>query len=100
MKKSKIKEKLYSGETCLGTWLFLPSPDIVEIVGLAGLDFVIIDMEHSAITYENTSLMIMAAESKEISPFVRIPELNGSHILRTLDSGAHGIQIPHVENIN
>lgn len=97
MKKSHIKEKMYSGNVCLGTWLFLPSPDVVEVVGLAGLDFVVIDMEHSPITYENTSSMIVAAESKGIAPYVRISELSASHILRTLDTGAHGIQIPHVE---
>ena len=99
MKKSNIKEKMYSGNVCLGTWLFLPSPDVVEIVGLAGLDFVVIDMEHSPITYENTSSMIVAAESKGIAPYVRIPELSVSHILRTLDTGAHGIQIPHIETL-
>ena len=99
MKKSYIKEKMYSGNVCLGTWLFLPSPDVVEIIGLAGLDFVVIDMEHSPITYENTSSMIVAAESKGIAPYVRISELSASHILRTLDTGAHGIQIPHVETV-
>ena len=97
MNRTKIKEKMYSGDVCLGTWLFLPSPDIVEIVGLAGLDFVVIDMEHSPITYENVSSMIVAAENGGIAPYVRISELSASHILRTLDTGAHGIQIPHVE---
>ena len=97
MKKSYIKDKMKSGDVCLGTWLFLPSPDVVEIIGLAGLDFVVIDMEHSPITYENTSSMIVAAESMGIAPYVRISELSSSHILRTLDTGAHGIQIPHVE---
>ena len=97
MKISHIKDKMYSGNFCLGTWLFLPSPDVVEIIGLAGLDFVVIDMEHSPITYENTSAMIAAAESKGIAPYVRISRLSASHILRTLDTGAHGIQIPHVE---
>ena len=100
MNKSHIKNKMYSGEVCLGTWLFLPSPEVVEIIGLAGLDFVVIDMEHSPITYENTSSMIVAAESKGIAPYVRIPELSASHILRTLDTGAHGINIPHVETAN
>jgi len=97
MKKSQIKEKLYSGEVCLGTWLFLPSPDVVEIVGLAGLDFVVIDMEHSPITYNNASSMIIAAENNGIAPYVRIPQLSASDILKTLDTGAHGIQVPHVE---
>ena len=80
MKKSHIKDKMYSGNVCLGTWLFLPSPDVVEIIGLAGLDFVVIDMEHSPITYENTSAMIVAAKGKGIAPYVRISQLSPSHI--------------------
>lgn len=97
MDKSQLKKKLYSGQTCLGTWVFLPSPDVVEIIGLAGLDFVVIDMEHSPITYQNIVPMIVAAENKGLIPLVRVSELGGSHVLRTLDSGAHGIQIPHID---
>ncbi len=98
MKKSYIKQKMYDGNICLGTWVFLPSPDVVEIIGLSGLDFIVIDMEHSPITYQNAASMIISAEKTGLTPYVRIPELNGSNILRTLDTGAHGIQIPHVEN--
>ena len=89
---------MYSGAVCLGTWLFLPSPDVVEIIGLAGLDFVVIDMEHSPITFNDLSSMIVAAESNGVTPYVRVSELSASDILRTLDSGAYGIQVPHVED--
>ena len=61
-----------------GNLFFLPSPDVVEIAGLAALDFVVINMEHCPITYENTACMIVAAESKEIAPYVRISELNAT----------------------
>lgn len=50
MDKMSLKNKLYQGKTCLGTWVFIPSPDIMEIIGLAKFDFAVIDMEHSAIT--------------------------------------------------
>ena len=98
MKKSYIKQKMYDGNICLGTWVFLPSPDVVEIIGLSGLDFIVIDMEHSPITYQKAASMIIAADKIYLTLYVRISELNGSNILRTLDTGAHGIQIPHVEN--
>ncbi len=94
-----VKERMYAGNVCLGTWLFMPSPDVVEVIGLTGLDFVVIDMEHSPITHSTLSPMIVAAESKGITPYVRVPQLSASDILRTLDSGAHGVQIPHVENV-
>ena len=100
MDKITLKNKLYRGETCLGTWVFIPSPDIVEIIGLAKFDFAVIDMEHSAITLQDAVSMIRAAESRNLTPLIRVSYLDHSCILRALDSGAHGIQLPHIETAN
>lgn len=97
MDKMNLKNKLYNEETCLGTWLFIPSPDIIEIVALAKFDFAVIDMEHSAITLKDAVSMIRAAESRNMTPLIRVSYLDASCILRALDSGAHGIQLPHIE---
>ena len=66
--KTSLKRRLYSGETCLGTWVFMPSPDIMEIVGLAGWDFAVIDMEHSAVTLQDAVAMIRGAECRGLDP--------------------------------
>lgn len=92
-----LRDKLYKKELCLGTWVFIPSPDIIEIIGLAGFDFVVIDMEHSAITLQDAVSMMRAAESRGVSPLIRVPCMDETFIKRALDSGAHGIQLPHVE---
>jgi 4-hydroxy-2-oxoheptanedioate aldolase len=92
-----LKKRLYEHQTCLGTWLFLPSPEVVEIVALAGFDFAVIDMEHSPTTHEQMVRMIVAAESKSMTPLVRVPDLSASLLLKTLDSGAHGVQLPHID---
>jgi len=97
MDKGILKKRLYSGEVCLGTWVFIPSPDIMEIIGLAKFDFAVIDMEHSAITLQDAVSMIRAAESRDLIPLIRVTRLDSSYILRALDSGAHGIQLPHIE---
>lgn len=98
MERDILKKKLYSGQTCLGTWMFIPSPDLMEIVGLAGFDFAVIDMEHSPITFTDAISMIRAAESRNLTPLIRASSLDPSLVLRSLDSGAHGIQVPHTEN--
>lgn len=98
MERDTLKKKLYGGQICLGTWMFIPSPDLMEIVGLAGFDFAVIDMEHSPITYADSIAMMRAAESRHLTPIVRVSSLDASSILRSLDSGAHGIQLPHIEN--
>jgi 4-hydroxy-2-oxoheptanedioate aldolase len=97
MDRMALKRKLVSGKACLGTWVFMPSPDIMEIIGLAGFDFAVIDMEHSAITLSDAVSMIRAAETRGLAPLVRVSSLESTHILRSLDSGAHGIQLPHIE---
>ncbi len=96
MEKGTLKKRLYDGETCLGTWLFLPSPDIIEMVGCAKFDFAVIDMEHSAITLQDAVSMIRAAETRNLTPLLRV-NAEASCVLRALDSGAHGIHFPHTE---
>lgn len=91
-----LRKRLFGGDTCLGTWLFLPSPEVIEIVARAGLDFAVIDLEHSPITHQQMVSMIVAAENQGMTPLVRVPELESSPLLRALDSGAHGVQLPHI----
>lgn len=94
-----LKEKLQNGQFVLGTWCEIPSPMSVNILAKSGLDFVIIDMEHGSVDYETSQNMIMAAQSENCTPIVRVSENNESCILRALDQGPGGIIIPHIENI-
>ena len=41
-----LKKKLASGAACPGAWLRLPSPEATEVIGDAGLDWVLFDDEH------------------------------------------------------
>ncbi|MDO8750780.1 MAG: aldolase/citrate lyase family protein [Dehalococcoidia bacterium] len=101
MQKNKTKAKLKAGEVVFGSEIMFPSPDAVEILGYAGLDFVYMDTEHSATTHESLTHMIRAAEISGATSLVRIPEqLPGQYpgyILRILDIGAMGIIVPHVD---
>ena len=49
---NKLKHDLYAGKTCFGTFMCLNSTDVVEIGGLAGFDFVILDCEHGYLSPE------------------------------------------------
>lgn len=94
-----IKEKLKKGEFVLGTWCDLPSPTVVNVLGKAGLDFVIIDMEHGVMDYKLAQEMVMAAECEGCDALIRVPRNDESDILRALDTGAAGIIVPHIEKI-
>lgn len=96
MKTNRLKEKLKKGQTVLGSWNIIPSASIVEIAGVAGLDFVVIDSEHGSIGLETAENMIRAAEAAEITPIMRVPANEPHFVLRALDIGSHGVQIPHI----
>jgi 4-hydroxy-2-oxoheptanedioate aldolase len=96
MRTNKMKEKLRAGQPALGVSMMIPSPQIVEMVGRLGFDWVLIDCEHGTISIETVELMVMAAEASGLTPIVR-PWTNSAHaILRVMDRGAMGVQVPHV----
>jgi len=92
-----IKEKLKRGEFVVGPFMKSRDPAMVEIVGLAGFDFAIVDMEHSALSIESVEDLIRMAEVKGIDSIVRVPEISESAISRPLDAGASGVLVPHVD---
>ena len=71
-------------------------PAVIEIAGLAGFDFVIIDNEHGEIPLEDSVDLIRAAKAAGISPVVRVFEGNPELICKALDFGAEGVQVPNV----
>jgi 4-hydroxy-2-oxoheptanedioate aldolase len=96
MNKNTMKEKLLSGQPAFGVSVMIPSPQVVEMVGRLGFDWVLIDCEHGTITLESLELMIMAAEANGITPIVRPETKDPDVILRVMDRGAMGVQVPHV----
>ncbi|MBV9968038.1 MAG: hypothetical protein JO008_20375, partial [Alphaproteobacteria bacterium] len=76
----------------------IADPQIVEIIGLAGFDAAFIDMEHTPFDLHDVTRMVMAAERVGITPIVRTPGFDPAFILRLLDQGVQGIQVPHVSD--
>ncbi|MBD8499229.1 HpcH/HpaI aldolase family protein [Paenibacillus arenosi] len=97
MRKNKLKEKINRNESVYGLFVSIPHPIVIELIGYAEYDFVIIDYEHASTNMETIEDMIRAAELLDITPLVRISKVDRNEILKVLDSGAQGIVIPHVE---
>jgi 4-hydroxy-2-oxoheptanedioate aldolase len=96
MHKNRMKDKLLSGQPAFGVSVMIPSPQIVEMIGKLGFDWVMIDCEHGTNTLESVELMIMAAEASGITPIVRPKTKDPDDILKVMDRGAMGVQVPHV----
>src|SRR5258705_7126723 len=82
-----------------GCFIDLPSPAVVEMIGWAGFDFVIIDTEHGPMSLDTVEHMLRAAEGAGIAALVRVPGATAAHILPVLDIGASGILVPHVSSV-
>lgn len=98
--KNSVRAALARGETVTGIILFSGSPMITELAAAAGIDFVIIDMEHSALDLDGCAHVIRAADAAGITPFVRVPEVDGTLIKKVLNLGAAGIAVPHANRDN
>ena len=70
-----------------GTW---------PVLATTGVDFGVIDMEHSAFSYRDVGTMLTGARSTSLPALVRVPELNKNAIGRVLDLGADGVIVPHI----
>src|SRR3954471_22775999 len=97
MRENTAKAKLKAGEAIIGPIVGFTSPQLVEIAGRAGFDFVFLDCEHGAIGLDEVENMVRAADLVDVSTIVRVPENNPQQILRYLDLGAGGVQVPHVK---
>lgn len=94
---NQIWRKLRSGEIALGVNVQTASPEMVEMVGIAGYDHVMIDWEHGSFGVETVVAMIRAADAVGITPIVRVPGHDEAYIKRALDAGALGVVVPQVD---
>ena len=93
-----MREKLETRDYLLGAFVASCNPTNVEILGMNGLDFVFLDMEHSQLGLETMVDMIRAAELNGMVPLVRVYTCETKLMRRILDVGAHGIMVPMVNN--
>ena len=82
----------------IGTWLSLPNESVAEIFAKAGYEWVVIDLEHSAININQAEQLIRVIDLAGSKPFVRLSGHSASQIKRVLDAGAKGILAPMVES--
>lgn len=94
-----LKRKLQNGEKPIGMFFDTASEYIMECLGRTGLDFVIIDNEHSPIEAETSARLIRIAELGGLTPLCRVRDSSRPAILKLLDVGAQGLIIPNVHTV-
>jgi 4-hydroxy-2-oxoheptanedioate aldolase len=95
-----LRTRILAGETLIGSFSDLASPLAVELLGRAGMDWVILDLEHGAATESELLALLYAAGSTPIAPLVRVQSAERLRIGRALDLGAAGIMLPQLQSID
>jgi len=96
IRENTLKNKLTSGGKVFGTWSMTASPVVANILGSTGMDFVIIDMEHGAMSFETAEQQLYAIEVTGCTPIIRIGENSEANILHALEIGVQSIMVSHI----
>jgi len=91
-----LKQKLKNNELTLGSWIMMNTPMSVEVMALAGFDWLVVDIEHTAIDLESTLNLILTIQANGMKALVRVSKNEEVIIKRVLDMGADGIVVPMV----
>lgn len=89
--------RLRAGEAMFGAWCMMPGALGVEAVAPLGFDWVLIDMQHGCIDYNDALAMIRASDAAGMTPVVRVRWNDPGCIGQVLDAGALGILVPMIE---
>jgi len=82
----------------LGIFVKCPHPEIIEVLGIAGIDFAVVDMEHTPLGPRDLYPLVLAAERRGLRLVVRIPENTPHWFKWALDLGVSEIQVPDVRS--
>jgi 4-hydroxy-2-oxoheptanedioate aldolase len=98
MYPTSLRQRWRDGATTLGAWMSLREPLLAEAAGLAGFDYVVIDMQHGLAADADAVAMVGALARTPAVPVVRVPSNEPGIIGRALDAGALGVIVPLVNS--
>ena len=86
-------------QTKLGLFVKCPQPEMIEAMGIAGMDFAVVDMEHTPLGPRDLYPLVLAAERRSMQLIVRIPFKQDAYFKWCRDLNVSSIQVPHVETV-
>ncbi len=96
MKANKVVTNLKAGKTSYGCQLNSPSSEQIELLGMAGFDFVLFDGEHGTFTPDTLEDQTRVAEMSGLTTFAMVPNVESSTIHSFLERGIQGIHGPNI----
>jgi 2-dehydro-3-deoxyglucarate aldolase len=94
--KNSLKQKIREKKTTFGGSISIAHPDIAELLGDVGLDWIMVDMEHGPMDFAAAQNLLQAMSYSQTVPIARVSWNDLVMIKRTLDIGMQGIVVPWV----
>ena len=94
-----LRARLRDGEQLVGALVRMPAEDVIDMLGVSGMDFVLIDCEHGPADVLALRQHIAMAEVHGMAVVVRTGTYEPALVLRALDQGAQGIVAPHIDSV-
>ena len=92
-----LKDALRQNKTLIGTLVTTSSPEVAEVLALAGFDWLFIDLEHGSLSIQDAQSVIQVVAGRCFT-VVRVPDASAENVKRVLDTGCDGIIAPHVNS--
>src|ERR1019366_5845289 len=92
--QKSFRDRIRTGDTLLGGFIFSTDPNITENYAAAGFDFVIIDLEHTMGDLRIVAAHLRAARAAGIQASVRIGRSQLHDVPRLIDAGCKSLISP------
>lgn len=93
-----FRQKLRQGHKVSGAWSTLGSPEVACLMARAGLDYLLIDLEHGRGGFEGLAAQVQALAAFDTAVMVRLPDHDAGSFKRVLDIGANAVLVPQVDS--
>ena len=94
----RLRARLAAGEMTVGTFVGAASPISAEVCAAAGVDWLLLDLEHGAGGEEQVGATVPVAAAYGVPTVVRVESDARIRIGRALDSGAAGVMFPRLDD--
>jgi 4-hydroxy-2-oxoheptanedioate aldolase len=98
MQKESLRARLAANETLYGGWTVIPDPLAGSAMAAAGLDYVVVDLQHGGATERDLPSLTNAISKAGAVPVGRVRYAHPADIGRALDLGCAGVIVPNVES--
>ncbi len=93
-----LRDRLRAGQAVYGGWTTIPDPLSARCLAAAGLDYVVVDLQHGGASERDLPGITTAIKLAGATPLARVRFAHPADIGRPLDLGCEGVIVPNVES--